>query len=365
MGLFRLILSVLLIGIASNTVQAKQPLRILSWEGYVTDTDIQAVNKLLDQQGYDYSVQVIEPLAEGASQMFDVIRANDCDLAFLTLFFIKMEREQTAKLLQPINTASPRLTNYKHLQKKLTHLEMGMYGEKPLYIPWGGGIYGFYANMDKVSVPPESVNDLWEPKWHKHYSLNGSQEWYNLGLSMMSLGDPPFYLNSLVEQGNRKKLTLFTAKRGELQRRLNSLYQGATELWEASPTLNEDLWVVSSWGPEIGQANEAGGNWQLINFKEGNMIWLDTLNIVKGVTGKKLEAAEIFANYFIGKEVQERVVSKLSMFAASSLAEENPLIDQNEDFLRSEFFVPSFHHTTHNLMEKMVKRARAESSENP
>jgi spermidine/putrescine-binding protein len=68
------------------------------------------------------------------------------------------------------------------------------------------------------------------------------------------------------------------------------------------------LWIVASYGPEIAALNRKGQDWQLINFKEGNTVWLDTMNIAKGVSGKKLEAAELFIDYFLGKEVQNRVV---------------------------------------------------------
>ena len=69
---------------------AKSRLRILSWEGYVTPEDLSAVNLLLEEQNYGYEAVVIEPLSEGAEQMFDLIRGNKADVTFLTLFFIKM-----------------------------------------------------------------------------------------------------------------------------------------------------------------------------------------------------------------------------------------------------------------------------------
>ena len=154
----------------------KSPLRILTWEGYVTPDDLNAVNLLLEEQDYAYEAVVIEPLSEGAEQMFNLIRGNKADVTFLTLFFIKMMNEQTSKLLQGINVDSPRLNNYKHLLPELTNIEMGMSsppikGKKssPLYIPWGGGAYGFYINRDQVNEAsiPKSIKELWAPQWLK------------------------------------------------------------------------------------------------------------------------------------------------------------------------------------------------------
>ncbi len=126
-----------------------EDLRVFTWDGYVTDNDVQAVNKLLDEAGYsDIRAKVISPFAEGPEQMFKVIRKGSADISFLTLNYIKMQDNKIAKLLQPINTKSPRLTNYSKLSKRLTQIPMGMMNGKPLYIPWGGGAYGIWANMD-------------------------------------------------------------------------------------------------------------------------------------------------------------------------------------------------------------------------
>jgi len=124
---------------------------------------------------------------------------------------------------------------------------------------------------------------------------------------------------------------------------------------------SNNLDIVSSWGPEIVRENEKGANWQLIQFKEGNMVWLDTINFVHTLQGKKLEAAEIFANYFIGKKVQNRIVNSLSMVAASTLADENPLIDQNPNFFKDELFVPPYDVVSGNVVTTLTSRALAKT----
>ncbi len=103
-----LILNVcLLFGVHAATptdeLMQSDKLRVLTWEGYVTDEDIRNVNLLLNENGYHYRVEVISPYAQGAEQMFDLIRDKQCDITFLTLFFIKMQQEKTAKLIQPID----------------------------------------------------------------------------------------------------------------------------------------------------------------------------------------------------------------------------------------------------------------------
>ena len=102
--------------------------------------------------------------------------------------------------------------------------------------------------------------------------------------------------------------------------------------------------------------NSKGRNWQLINFKEGHMVWLDTINFVKGLSGLKLEAAEVFANYFIGKKVQARVSQELSMLAASSLVEGNALFGDRKEIFNEKMFVPPYDAISYSIMKKMTDR---------
>ena len=205
---------------------AAQKLRIFTWEGYVTDNDITQVNKILLAKGYNFQAEVIKTKAEDADQMFSIIRNKQCDISFLTLFFIKMHGEQISRLLQPIDINSPRLTNYKYLDPELTQIKMGMQQDKPLYIPWGGGIYGFFINANKVKGEdfPRSVKDLWTTKWNKKFSLNQGQFWYNVGLSLQALDFHPFYLDQLAQKNDRRSLKKLVSKQGIVFNKLKQLY---------------------------------------------------------------------------------------------------------------------------------------------
>lgn len=338
---------------------AKESLRILTWNGYVTAADISAINALLAKQGYDIEALVIAPYAEGSEQMYRILRKGKADISFLTLFFIGLQGGQAAKLIQPINTASPRLGNYRHLLGELTRIPMGMRGDKPLYIPFAGGSYGFYADRNKVSADdlPHAWGDLFKPRWKGKYSLNKTQVWYNVAIASMALGKPPYYVNDMVNAGPRDKFIQETRDDGPLAAKLADLYQGAGNFWDTGTQFNDALEIVSSWGPEIAEANSKGGNWQLIQFKEGELVWVDTINFAKSLSGKRLEAAEIIANYFIGKEVQSRVAKSLSLVAVSSLAASNPILTNNPEFFRSGTFVPPYRTQADNGVKRMSDKA--------
>ncbi|RTR38751.1 extracellular solute-binding protein [Shewanella canadensis] len=345
----------------TEEAEVKQPLRVLTWEGYVTAEDVREVNLILTEQGYNYEVELVTPFAQSADQMFDLIRARKCDITFLTLYFIKMQKEQTSKLLQAINIQSPRLTHFPDLHAKLTRLDIGINANgEPLYIPWGGGIYGFYINTDKVKQAdiPTSVSDLWLDEWKNTFSLNIAQEWYNLGLALMSMGHSPFYLYESLKSHDRQTVLKMSSPDGELQYKIAKLYLAAKSFWLNSSGFNDELLIVSSWGPEVHSQHVKGDNWQLIDFKEGHMAWLDTINFVKGVEGKKLEAAEIFANYFIGKEVQTRISSELSMIPASKKVAANPMLGDVNNIVKKIWVVPPFDNSSYDIMKKMTDRAK-------
>jgi len=341
--------------LACTPALAKDSLRILTWDGYVTREDLASVNALLSQSGYDIEATVIAPYAEGAEQMYQLMRKGKVDISFLTLFFIKMQGEKSASLIQPINLASPRLSNYKHLLPSLTKLEMGMRDGNPLYIPFSGGSYGFYVDRKKVSATevPKSWGDLFSPRWQGKYSLNQSQIWYNVAIASMALGKQPYYLNSLADDAQRQSVIKETQADGPLAKKLMALYENAGDFWDAAPRFLPHLEIVSSWGMDVKQANRDGGDWQLITFKEGNLVWMDTINFASGLTGKRLEAAEIVANYFIGKEVQSRVASELSLVSVSTLASTNPLLSNNPQFFTSGSFVPPYNRMADNRMRQM------------
>lgn len=337
-----------------------ETIRVLTWEGYVLPEEVREVDNILKKEGYPYKVEVISPYAAGAEQMFRLIREEKCDIMFLTIFFIKMQGEKTSKFLEPINPNSPRLTNYKYLLPGLKDISMGLdRNHRPLYIPWGGGTYGFYADTKRVkpSEIPGSVRDLWDRKWKGKISLNIAQPWYNIGLVLMSLGKNPFHINQLILSGKRRKAMSLCDSEGEIQRKTNELYAQAGHFWKNTPEFREELVIVSSWGPEIMGENAGGARWKFIEFREGNMLWLDTITFRRGLPKRKLEAAEIFANYFIGREVQTRVAKGLAMVAASSLAESNLMIEANPKFFLQDMFVPPYTRIADNLMKMVSDRA--------
>ncbi|MCO8146808.1 extracellular solute-binding protein [Rhodovulum tesquicola] len=351
----RKMLAALVLATSPCMVGATESLNVFTWDGYVQPEDVAEVNAILKAQGYDIEVKVIDTLAEGPQQMYDTLRTGTVDIAFLTLNYINMEGIPTANLLQPIDTDSPRLPNYRHLSGSLTRIGMGMDGDDVLYIPWGGGAYGIWANMDKIDTPPARVADLLDPQWKGKLSLTLGQVQPNIALALLAAGKPPFDVNDV--SGDRAALQAYSDPNGELQGMVTALYAQVGHFWDTGPEFRDDLLLVASYGPGASAHNAEGNNWQMVRFEEGSTVWLDTINFARHLNGEKLEAAEIFANHFIGKDVQERVVNGLGMVAASTLVDANPLIEANPDFYDESMFWPPYTKAANNLMELISKRA--------
>lgn len=341
--------------LAVHSVAGDNTIRVFTWDGYVEPQEVEAVNAVLKEKGYNYTVKVIDTFAEGPDQMFTVLRKGLADVSFLTLNYIKMQDGRIAKLLQPINTASPRIPNYKTLVPSLTDIPIGMDGGKHLYVPWGGGAYGIWADMKvlKEADLPTSVKDLWLPKWKGKLSLSEGQIEPNIALVMLALDKAPFFLND----ASRAELSEAANPGSAIQKKTDGLYANVGYFWGGGPDFNkEGLQLVASYGIGAAAANKKGGQWKLLPLKEGNTVWLDTLNIHKDVKGKKLEAVEVFINYWLGKNVQTRVVDGLGMVAASQDVE-NPLLIANPDFFKKGFFWPPWNKQASNVMQSISKAA--------
>ncbi|OUR99272.1 spermidine/putrescine ABC transporter substrate-binding protein [Gammaproteobacteria bacterium 42_54_T18] len=352
-------MSIVIVFFSYISLTQAETIRVFTWEGYVEPHEVSAVNTLLKEKGYsEYTVEVIKPWAEGPEHMFKVLGAGKADISFLTLNYIKMQSDKIAKLLQPINTSSPRLSNFSKLSPSLTAIPMAMRNDKPLYLPWGGGAYGIWANMDKLKTSdlPSSVKDLWDKKWKGKLALSSGQVQPNIAIAALAMNKAPFYINDMA--ADRAALAKESDSNSQIQLKVNSLYSQVGQFWPGGPDFSDSKVVlVASYGIAASAVNASGGNWQLISFKEGNTVWLDTINFHKDMKGRKLEAAEIFANYFIGKAVQERVVNGLGMVAASSLVDKNPLIDTNPNFFSVDMFWPPYKKAADNVMLLVSERA--------
>ncbi|WP_269531641.1 PotD/PotF family extracellular solute-binding protein [Chitinimonas sp. BJYL2] len=356
----RVFLLCLLLG---QPVCAQEVLRIFSWPGYVTPADLEQVNRLYAARGLAVRAELITPYAEGPEQMFKVMREGRADVSFLTLNYLQMQQGRTARLLQPINPR--RLSNYARLRPELTRLPMGMTGDRPLYVPFGGGAYGIWANMDQLrpEALPRRLTDLLEPRWTGKLSLTSGQVQPNVALAFLAVGLPPFELDNLVQRGQRVSARQYLLS-GEPRRFLHALYRQVGQFWVSEPRFDQGALLVASYGPEIAGLRARGQHWALVRFAEGHTVWLDTMNILARVRGAKLDAAYLFIDHMLSDPVQRRVVEGLSMVAVTTSVK-NPLLEADPSFFRADHFWPPYDSLADNLMRTLSDEAMRKRASEP
>ncbi|QSX39957.1 extracellular solute-binding protein [Shewanella cyperi] len=316
------ILAILLL---ASQATAKEYLTLLAWEGYVSKDDLITINHELERRHIPYSIRLHPENASNAEQMYDLLRTAQIDIAFVTLSFFKGYQGDFFKVLQPINSQSPALTQYQAISAQLTHLPDGSADGKPYYIPFAQGSYGFYLNRNRYPElkAPASVAELWSEDYRGKFSLCRAQPIYNMGLTLQSLGLSPLALNQAYADGGRDQV-LSMAKEGTvIDQQFHRLYAQAGAFWDDSPNLDQPgIAIVSSWGPEMAAARNRGEQWEKIQFKEGDMTWLDTLAFSRRLKAGKLLAAEIAANYFISPEYQAGLAQALNLNSVLTQAPE-------------------------------------------
>jgi len=159
-----------------------------------------------------------------------------------------------------------------------------------------------------------------------------------------------------MRAGKRNDAKLLAAADNPAQGFLDSLYAQVDEFWVSAPQFRDEQLLVASYGPEIAARRARGEDWQPVEFAEGNTAWLDTMNIAKGVSGEKLQAAYLVIDHFLSEEVQRRVVKELNMVAVVSTVD-NPMLAANPELFSAERFWPPYDRTANNLMLKMSTHA--------
>jgi spermidine/putrescine-binding protein len=208
----------------------------------------------------------------------------------------------------------------------------------------------------KPAELPRKLVDLLDPKWKGKLSLTSGQVQPNVALAFMAQGQDPFLLNTLVRAGKREEAVRLSAPDSAAQKLLNKLYGQVGEFWDAAPSFKDSTPLVASYGIEIAGLRAKGEDWRMVNFAEGNTVWMDTMNIVKTVSGPKLDAAYVFIDYFLSEAVQKRVVDELSMVAMVRTVK-NPLLAANPKFFAEARFWPPYERHADNLMRGMSDTA--------
>jgi len=164
-------------------------------------------------------------------------------------------------LVQPIDTS--RLTNWGGIRPELAKL--GQFNGQQYYVPWDWGFESILYRTDKVTTPPQSWGDLWNPEYKGHVSLYDCGE-CNYIATALALGFDPW--NTTPEQDAQIKQKLM-----ELKPNLLNYWADFTEINQL--IASGDVWVAGNvWNDAYKSAVDEGIPVEYITPTEGRLGWV-------------------------------------------------------------------------------------------
>ena len=320
----------------SATARAEE-LRILAYEGYVTQAMANEFTAAMEAKGLDVTVK-IDHISD-PQEIFDALRYKSVDIVTPTHNVYKSEKWRLIanKLLLPIDVA--RLPNYRHLVPMMKQLEYLSEDDKTYGVPYTFGSYGLAYNAALLDKAPTSWNALFDPKFSGQYAVSSDYHEANIYVAALASGVPRDKI------GNVEDLFAFP----EVQAKLNYLATNAKVLWKGVDTAQDlkGLTMAASWGFALPALNRQGESWKMAKPREGVTGWIDSFSIAAEVakTPQRQVLAEEVLNYVISQKVQvNNVVRGLGSFPVSG--DVRALLSKREikDFRidEPEFFVKEF-----------------------
>lgn len=173
-------------------------------------------------------------------------------------------------------------------------------------VPYLWGTVGIGYDSAVVSPPPDSWNDLWNPRYAGRISmLNDQREVF--GATLRSMGES---LNA-VDPGliDRAKAKLVQQK---------PLVKAYTSDAYDQLLASGDVVLAHGWGGAVARAARERPSIRYVVPKEGGTIWADCLVIVKGSRHPDLAAR--FINFLVEAQVSAQTSERLLFAPANQLA---------------------------------------------
>jgi spermidine/putrescine transport system substrate-binding protein len=284
---------VLLIGMAVH-VQA-ETLRILAWEGYTPDVQLQVYKQEVKRK-FDVDLEIDVHYARQFSEFFDGLRGDKFDLVAPIYDIIKDANYDLIanKLIMPVDLAN--IPNYATLIPALQYPNYATEGGQVYAVAMVQGPYGLMYNKDRIAAP-ESWSVLWDPQYKGQYTIGNLPNFnvVTVALSLGLKGDSVFHYESL--RSDPRVLA-----------RLTELVKNSRKVWDGvdDATDLKDLPLTAGYGFSIPALREMGQNWQYATPVEGSIWWVDNWVLSAQLANKPMlkRIAEDFINFTLSTRYQ-------------------------------------------------------------
>lgn len=173
-------------------------------------------------------------------------------------------------------------------------------------VPYLWGTVGIGYDAAVVSPPPESWDDLWDPRYAGRISmLNDQREVF--GATLRSMGESLNSVDPVVIERAKAKLV-----------RQKPLVKAYTSDSYDQLLASGDVVLAHGWGGAIARAARERPSIRYVVPKEGATIWADCLVIVKGSRQPALAAR--FINFLLDAQVSAQTGERLLFAPANRVA---------------------------------------------
>jgi len=295
--------------LVAHASAADTVLRVLAWPGYA-DPDVVKVfetryHAKVEVTLVDSDEALWDKMHEGKQPRFDVLAANTAEI----------QRYAHDDLLAPLDLGSlPNTQRQLPRFRALSSID-GLTKKGAVYaIPFTYSTMGLIYDRKQVTVPPHSMNELWNPRYRgKVLDYNSAQ--HNFSFTALALGYPnPFQLNGTQIQTITRKLI-------DLRRNLLTYYNLPEEA-AAYFVQHKAALMFGNYGTQqLELLRRAGADVGYVIPDEGVLAWLDCWSMTNSAANRPLALAWI--NYMLEPDVSRLLTQRQGLANTLTEAPEN------------------------------------------
>jgi putative spermidine/putrescine transport system substrate-binding protein len=281
------------ISCASFYTEAREMLRLLTWDGYA-DAEIVTV---FEQR---YNVDIDVTYVSSDDDLW--YKINNADFDVFAVNTAELQRYIENNLVVPID-----INNIPNHRKQLPRFQNlasipGLvHGHSVYAIPYTYSEMGLIFNRKIVKNIPDSMMALWNPEYQgRVLAFNTSNHNFSLAGLLMGVANP-FAMNDSELAAAARKLV-------ELRRNVLTFYETPDEAVKLFSSYDIALIFANYGSQQVKALQETGADIGYVIPKEGALSWLDCWAVTRAA--KNRDMAEKWINYTLEFSVSERLTKK-------------------------------------------------------
>jgi putative spermidine/putrescine transport system substrate-binding protein len=279
-----------------QSARAAQALRVLAWPGYA-DADIvqgfeRATGVRVDVTIIDSDEVMWQRVSQNNAQDFDVFAVNTAEL----------QRYIRRGLVVGIDTAAlPNRARQLPRFRNLAAIPGLVHRDKTFGVPYAYGEMGLIYDRQQVKPAPESIQELWNPRWHgKVVGYDGGT--HSFSLAALALGlKSPFNLT-------QAQWPLAVDRLIALRRNAAGFYTQPEESVALFRNRQAALLFANYGSQQLKLLQAAGADVGYVIPREGALAWLDCWAITRGA--RDVGLAQHWIDHMLGAEAGQVLVTR-------------------------------------------------------